>query len=185
MKRSDVEKPSRILHLGAADYLPRPVDLAELRLVLKRAAYRHRLETLGPSAAGAPAPAQLEEIIGSTPRMKAIFATLAPVARTDVTVLLQGDRELEGCNDFLTVARWPSWRVHGFPALARRTFLDQPGYAACAGPQRTSIGMIRPFALCATRRRLSRLLRRRSNAAFTHPSYHPQRFRSNPKGSME
>jgi len=34
---------------------------------------------------------QFEEIIGCTPPMKAIFAILTQVAKTDATVLLQGD----------------------------------------------------------------------------------------------
>jgi two-component system NtrC family response regulator len=80
----------RMLQLGAIDYLSRPVDVEELRLVLRRAAYRHRLETHATPSVD-PSASEFEGIIGSTPRMKAIFAILAQVARTDVTVLLQGD----------------------------------------------------------------------------------------------
>lgn len=81
----------RMLQLGATDYLAKPVDLDELRMVLKRAAYRHRLERHGQVTTDSGAVSQFEELIGGTPPMKAIFAILTQVARTDVTVLLQGD----------------------------------------------------------------------------------------------
>jgi two-component system, NtrC family, response regulator len=81
----------RALQLGAVDYLAKPVDLDELRVVLKRAAYRHRLETNGPAATDSAAGAQFEEILGSTPKMKSVFAALAQVATTEATVLLQGE----------------------------------------------------------------------------------------------
>jgi two-component system NtrC family response regulator len=81
----------QVLQLGAVDYLAKPVDLDELRLVLKRAAYRHRLERHGQRPAAGDQGAQFEGIVGGTAGMRAIFATLAQVARTDVTVLLQGD----------------------------------------------------------------------------------------------
>jgi len=85
------DRACQALRLGAVDYLSRPVDLDELRLVLKRAAFRHRLERHDQGGSDPPDGARFEELIGSTPSMKAIFAMLAQVARSDVTVLLQGD----------------------------------------------------------------------------------------------
>jgi two-component system, NtrC family, response regulator len=88
---AEAGKAYRTLQLGAVDYLQKPVDLDELRVVLKRAEYRHRLETNGQASPNRVADSCFEEIIGCTPRMKAIFALLTQVANTDATVLLQGE----------------------------------------------------------------------------------------------
>jgi two-component system NtrC family response regulator len=83
------EHAVRALHLGATDYHFKPVDLDELRVVLRRAAFLHGFEAGGEG--GGPAGARFEEILGSTPKMKEIFGLLEQVARTDVTVLLEGE----------------------------------------------------------------------------------------------
>ncbi len=73
---------------GAFDYHLKPVNLDDLKVVLRRAAYLRQLER--ESAAQA---RQLEDsirftdILGSTPKMRDIFSVIQRVARTDATVL--------------------------------------------------------------------------------------------------
>ena len=82
----------RAVELGAVDYLSKPIDLAEYETVLRRSTYLQNLETENArQAADAEASVRFDEIIGSTPRMREIFATVSLVAKTDVTVLVQGE----------------------------------------------------------------------------------------------
>jgi two-component system NtrC family response regulator len=77
---------------GAFDYHLKPVNLDDLRVVLRRAAYLRQLER--ESAAQA---RQLEDsirftdILGSTPKMRDIFSVIQRVAKTDATVLCEGE----------------------------------------------------------------------------------------------
>jgi len=82
----------RAVELGAVDYLSKPIDLAEYETVLRRSTYLQNLENENAKqAADAEAAVRFDEIIGSTPRMREIFATVSLVAKTDVTVLVQGE----------------------------------------------------------------------------------------------
>jgi two-component system NtrC family response regulator len=82
----------RAVELGAADYLSKPVDIAEYETVLKRNTYLRTLEAeSAKEAADAEANARFEEIIGHTPKMKEVFGVVSLVAKTDVTVLVQGE----------------------------------------------------------------------------------------------
>jgi len=73
-------------------YHLKPVNLDDLKVVLRRAAYLRQLER--ESAAQA---RQLEDsirftdILGSTPKMRDIFSVIQRVARTDATVLCEGE----------------------------------------------------------------------------------------------
>ena len=60
--------------------------------MLRRSTYLQNLENENAKqAADAEAAVRFDEIIGSTPRMREIFATVSLVAKTDVTVLVQGE----------------------------------------------------------------------------------------------
>jgi DNA-binding NtrC family response regulator len=77
---------------GAEDYVPKPFDNDELRLVIARALERTRLlrehrlllERVG-RAVG------LESMIGTGPAMQRLFAAIVKVAETDLTVLIRGE----------------------------------------------------------------------------------------------
>jgi DNA-binding NtrC family response regulator len=77
---------------GAEDYIPKPFDNDEIRMVVKRAFERHRLERENRLL--------LEQIqkdygfqnlIGSGPAMRGVFETIQKVAETDLTVLIRGE----------------------------------------------------------------------------------------------
>jgi two-component system NtrC family response regulator len=77
---------------GAFDYHLKPVNLDELKVVLRRAAYLRQLERESAEQAQ-----QLEDsirftdILGSTPKMRDIFSVIQRVAKTDATVLCEGE----------------------------------------------------------------------------------------------
>ena len=83
----------KALRLGAFDYLLKPVDLDQLRVVLQRATYLAELDAeLRWNGGGGETPAAwFEDILGATPKMREVFDMLTQVAKTDATVLLQGE----------------------------------------------------------------------------------------------
>jgi two-component system response regulator HydG len=80
------------LKAGAADYLTKPVDIEELKVIIDKALHHRRLEEenqylkerLGDRF-------DLSEIIGASPAMRQMFETLALVAPSDATVLIYGE----------------------------------------------------------------------------------------------
>ncbi len=80
------------MKMGAADYLPKPFDNDELRVVVRRvmenALLKRDHRRLLEEVQGA---YSFEQIIGASPVMKRIFATIDKIADTDVTVLIRGE----------------------------------------------------------------------------------------------
>jgi DNA-binding NtrC family response regulator len=80
------------MKLGAADYLPKPFDNDELRVVVRRNVetvllrrdHRRLLEQVH-GAYG------FENIVGTSPAMRRVFETVDKVAGADVTVLIRGE----------------------------------------------------------------------------------------------
>src|ERR1700722_18453769 len=77
---------------GAANFLQKPVNLAELREMVDRAAEQPRL-----ARANKELKRQLDEkfgfegVVGNSPRMHEVIAKLKSVAPTSATVLIQGE----------------------------------------------------------------------------------------------
>src|SRR5213083_2664276 len=79
------------MKLGAVDYVPKPFDNDELRLVVRRVIdtvllrrdHRRLLEQVQ-GAFG------FEQIVGQSPAMRRLFETIDKIADTDVTVLIRG-----------------------------------------------------------------------------------------------
>jgi two-component system, NtrC family, response regulator len=86
----DKQNALRALQLGAFDYQLKPVDIDDLKVMLRRAAYLRGLEAEGRAQEAAVA-ARFEDILGTTPKMLEIFKMLTQVAKTEATVLLQGE----------------------------------------------------------------------------------------------
>jgi len=76
---------------GAYDFMQKPIQLDELRVILRRALYLAGLERdnrlLQQQAAGA----GFEDIIGLSPPMLQIYATIRRVAATELPVLISGE----------------------------------------------------------------------------------------------
>ncbi|MFO0863359.1 MAG: sigma-54 dependent transcriptional regulator [Gemmataceae bacterium] len=88
----DVQTAVEAMKAGAANYLQKPVNLAELREMVGKAAERFRLAKTNRELQ-----AQLEEkfgfegLIGNSPKMQEIVNKLKAIAPTSATVLIQGE----------------------------------------------------------------------------------------------
>jgi DNA-binding NtrC family response regulator len=77
---------------GADDYVPKPFDNDEIRLVVQRALDRHRLERENRLLLEqVQRQYGFENLIGSGKPMQGVFETLQRVAETDLTVLVRGE----------------------------------------------------------------------------------------------
>jgi len=89
---SQIDTAVKSMKLGAFDYLPKPFDPDELKLVVARALERRRLlaENMNlKSEAGAKY--SFDNIIGSSPPMQNVFRLVAKCAPTSSTVMLTGE----------------------------------------------------------------------------------------------
>jgi two-component system response regulator HydG len=88
----DVKTAVEAIKQGAANYLAKPVDLAELRAIVDRAADRLRL-----ARANQELKRQLDEkfgfegVVGNSTRMHEVIARLKQIAPTSATVLIHGE----------------------------------------------------------------------------------------------
>jgi DNA-binding NtrC family response regulator len=80
------------MKLGASDYLPKPFDNDELRVVVRRAMEGALLKRdhrrLVEQVAGAYG---FEQMVGASPGIRRVFEAITRVADTDVTVLVRGE----------------------------------------------------------------------------------------------
>jgi two-component system response regulator HydG len=88
----DVKTAVEAIKEGAANYLTKPVDLAELRAVVDKAAERNRLARTNRELKR-----QIDErfgfegVVGNSARMHDVIAKLKAVAPTSATILIQGE----------------------------------------------------------------------------------------------
>src|SRR5438132_1859526 len=88
----DVKTAVEAIKQGAANYLTKPVDMAELRAIVDKAAERLRL-----SRANRELKRQLDEkfgfegVVGNSPKMHDVIERLRGIAATSATVLIQGE----------------------------------------------------------------------------------------------
>ena len=88
----DREVALRSIELGAFDFFRKPIDAAELIVILKRALERKRLIQQNREWKEAARGTQsFDRLIGSSAPMRRVFAEIEKVAPTDATVLLQGE----------------------------------------------------------------------------------------------
>src|SRR5213595_811500 len=80
------------MKLGATDYVPKPFDNDELRVVVRRVAetvlLRREHRRLLAQVQGA---FGFEQIVGPSPAMQRVFEVIEKVADADVTVLIRGE----------------------------------------------------------------------------------------------
>jgi DNA-binding NtrC family response regulator len=77
---------------GAEDYVPKPFDNDEIRLVVRRCLERTRLARENRwLRARVERAFGFENLIGSGPAMRRVFETIEKVAETDLTVLIRGE----------------------------------------------------------------------------------------------
>jgi two-component system, NtrC family, response regulator len=76
---------------GAYDFLCKPVEMAELRLLLRRCIHVVELEKEYRELQQSQLPDVFEEMLGTSPQMQATFTIIRKVATTDAPVLLLGE----------------------------------------------------------------------------------------------
>jgi len=76
---------------GAHDFFTKPIDVEELKAILKRANYVHTLEEELVELQKQQPGKAFSDIIGSDEKMQAIFDTVRKVSTTEVPVLITGD----------------------------------------------------------------------------------------------
>ncbi len=88
---SEAEDVVRAMKLGASDYLPKPFEVAELDLVLRRALERpgRRAPDVASRAPGEPEPEVATETLSGA--MERVWSLVNRIADTDVPVLLIGE----------------------------------------------------------------------------------------------
>jgi DNA-binding NtrC family response regulator len=89
---SQIETAVRAMKLGAFDYLPKPFDPDELKLVVERALERRQLlqENLN-LRTEVSSKYRFENMIGSSPAMQRVYRLIAQCAPTNSTVLITGE----------------------------------------------------------------------------------------------
>lgn len=88
----DKESAINGLQLGAHDYYLKPIDVQELKIILKRALYLKRLETESDQQ---PSKAELDgeflSILGRCKKMRNVINLVKRIAKTDMSVLIRGE----------------------------------------------------------------------------------------------
>ena len=80
------------LQMGAYDYYQKPVEMSELRIILKRAFYLYRIEQENRKLQDVISAGDgFEGMIGICSKMQKVFATITKVAASEATILLIGD----------------------------------------------------------------------------------------------
>jgi len=81
----------KAVELGAYDYFTKPTDLAELKLLLKRAYQLYDLESENAAQQREAAGQGFGSLIGNSPAMQSLFTTIRKVAGSDAAVLITGE----------------------------------------------------------------------------------------------
>ena len=76
---------------GAHDIFPKPVDLDELKVVLRRVYRRVDMELETIEERNLAQLVSFEDIVGTSPPMQEIFATVRKISATDIPVLITGE----------------------------------------------------------------------------------------------
>ena len=89
---TDAKPAVQAMKIGAADYLNKPFDVDEIRLVVERVLKERALEReVGRLRTELQDVYKFENIIGSSPAMEKVYAFIQRVMDTDTTVLITGD----------------------------------------------------------------------------------------------
>ena len=89
--QSDKQNALRAVGAGAYDFLCKPVDMDELKLVLKRCVYVADLEREYRAMQEGARPDIFEDMLGASAQMQAVFAFVRKAATTNAPVLILGE----------------------------------------------------------------------------------------------
>jgi two-component system NtrC family response regulator len=89
--QDDKQNALRAVGAGAYDFLYKPVDMDELRLVLQRCVYLAELEQEYRAMQHGTRAEVFEDMLGASPQMQAVFDFIRKVAPTSAPVLILGE----------------------------------------------------------------------------------------------
>jgi len=89
--RAEKEHALKAVSGGAYDILYKPIDIIELRTILRRALHVSMLERENAELQLKAGEGDFEGMLGTSPRMQEVFATVRKVAGTNVPVLITGE----------------------------------------------------------------------------------------------
>lgn len=89
--QSERQNAIKAVGAGAYDFLCKPVEMEELRLLLRRCIHVVELEKEYQKLQQSQRSEVFEDMLGSSPQMQAVFASIRKVAATDAPVLLLGE----------------------------------------------------------------------------------------------
>jgi two-component system NtrC family response regulator len=87
------ENALKAIHLGAYDFYQKPINLEELKVIIRRAFHLSAIEEQNRSLYNAleRQTAQFGGMIGQCPEMQEVFSTMRKIASSDAAVLVQGE----------------------------------------------------------------------------------------------
>jgi len=89
--RAEKEHALRAVEKGAYDFFYKPIELDELKVVLRRAFHVFQLEQEQRELRHRLSGDTFEDMIGTSPKMQDVFSTIRKVATTDAPVLITGE----------------------------------------------------------------------------------------------
>jgi two-component system, NtrC family, response regulator len=89
--REEREHALRAVNQGAYDYFCKPIQIEELKVVLRRAAHLHQLEQENRELQARLTHDSFEGMLGTSPQIQQVFAAIRKIATTDVPVLVVGE----------------------------------------------------------------------------------------------
>jgi two-component system NtrC family response regulator len=89
--QGDKQNALRAVGAGAYDFLSKPVEMDELRLVLQRCVYVAELEQEYRAMQSSARAGTFEDMLGASPQMQAVFDFIRKVAPTNAPVLILGE----------------------------------------------------------------------------------------------
>ncbi|VAX24262.1 Response regulator of zinc sigma-54-dependent two-component system [hydrothermal vent metagenome] len=76
---------------GAHDFFTKPINIDELKAILKRAHYVHTLEAEYKALQKQVGTGDFDDIIGTSPEMQSVYSSIKKVATADIPVLITGE----------------------------------------------------------------------------------------------
>jgi two-component system NtrC family response regulator len=89
--QSEKTNAYRAISDGAYDFLSKPVQMDELKIILRRAFYLAQLEKEKQDIQSQLISTTFEQMLGSSPQMQDVFASIRKVAATEAPVLILGE----------------------------------------------------------------------------------------------
>lgn len=81
----------RAIHMGAYDYYYKPMDMEEIRVIIRRALHLFQLEGENAILRQVEHEGRFDQIVGNSREMRTVFSMIRKVARSDATILVIGE----------------------------------------------------------------------------------------------